>query len=391
MILAPTIRRRENIKQSAAVLYTVAVLDAAGREVRRLPRKRNLILDQGLNAVAARSWVANITHAAVGTGTTPTKRDSGAITFSRAGSVITASANFFDVTDVGRLFKFDSGEEAYITAFTDAQNVTVSIAGTVAASEGTVWYVNQTGLAVESKRTNTYGSDSGDNGSTFVRPSWTFKRTFIFSVESGSVTYQEIGWSHTATAANNLFGRDLISGGVSLIAGQQLKVILELVVTLSPSESTAWSNVITGWSQDGNHGIECCSLDSVAPAAPGTPTGSGVLEPSNGTLYFSLSTSTTALQVAQVGSISPGGVIGARLATGREAYVPGNFYVEFKPTWGPTIGNSASIRSIFLDYSDGSNFNRSIYRVLLAAAETKAGTHKLELTFRFSWQRTLVN
>src|SRR5690606_11548336 len=159
-----------------------------------------------------RRWAASFTSAVVGTGTDPVRRDSGAVTLSRAGTTVTASAGFFEAADVGRLLKMDTGEDMRVISFASSTSVEVDTSRPIAATPGTVWYVNQTALVSESKRSNTYSTDGGANGSTFLVDTWTHKRTFVFSAEAGPVVYREIGWSWTNTVGANLFGRDLLAG-----------------------------------------------------------------------------------------------------------------------------------------------------------------------------------
>ena len=373
--------------QSAEVQYTVEVLDASGRVARRLDRKRNLILDQGLDGVAVRSWAASFTHAAVGTGTTPTKRDSGATTLSRTGSTVTASAGFFEAADVGRLLKFDTGEEVRITAFTDAQTVTTADSGAIAAAEGTVWYVNQAGLTAEVKRTGTYSNDAGANGSTFSAGAWTHKRTFIFTAETGTVVYREIGWSHTAAPGSNLFGRDLLAGaGVALVAGQQLRVSVELSVAYSPVSSTAYASVVTGWAQGGTQGIESAGEGNVQiVTAAGGLGGAGALDPSEAGAAW-VSTLATAISPITSAQLSDNPVILAKAPT-LAAYAGGTFFRERSVTFASTEANSSNIRSIAIGINQ---FWRG-FRILLAAAETKTSAQTLTLVFRLSWGRVLNN
>jgi hypothetical protein len=373
--------------QSAQVHYTVAVLDDRGRAVRRLKRKRNLILDQGLDGIAVRSWAASFTHAAVGTGTTPTKRDSGAITVSRTGSTLTASAGFFEAADVGRLFKFDTGQEVRITAFSSATAVTTATSGAIAAAEGTVWYVNQTGLATETKRSGTYSTDAGANGSSFLAGTWTHKRTFIFSAETGTVTYREIGWSHTATAGANLFGRDLLAGvGVTLVSGQQLRVVVQLSVSFSPGESSPYVNTITGWTQDGAHGIETAStvnLDFVQ--TNGVVNSDGALDPCGAGQAWT-STMSAAIRPISSSQLSDSGVIfskGYVLA----AYSSGTFFRDRTVTFSTTETNSSSIRSV----GYGLNGANCAHRIVFNSNQAKTSAQTLSLTFRLSWGRVLNN
>src|SRR4051812_11153701 len=113
------------------------------------PWRDNLILDSGLNKHASTGWASCFSTCIFGNqvGPTPVSRGPGAITFSQATTTITASGGFFVAADTGRLFKFDSGEECYLT-FVSATQATASISRTVGSGPGTVWYVNQT--AVES-------------------------------------------------------------------------------------------------------------------------------------------------------------------------------------------------------------------------------------------------
>ncbi len=377
---------------AAQVHYTLSVLDSRGRTVRRLPTRRNLILNQGLDGIVTRSWVASFSHAVVGTGTDPTKRDSGAVTVSRAGSTLTSSAGFFEAADVGRLFKFDTGEEVTITAFTDSSNVTTADAGAIAAAEGTIWCVNQTALVTEAKRTATYSMDGGANGSSFAVETWTHKRTFIFSAEVGGVTYREIGWAHTAAAGANLFGRDLLAGvGVTLVAGQQLKVVVELSVAYSPVSPAAYSNVITGgFGGDGDACIEWVEVAVVN--ANGTSGAVRALDVSD-IRVCSLSTLSVALANGSVGPVrlSPHTSAGAGLS--KAAYVAGSFQLVESCEFGVGVGNRSDWRSILIGatWSANASLIESWYRILLDAPAEKLSTHKLGLTFTHSWGRVLVN
>ncbi len=370
--------------------YQLSVINADGSIAFALPPKNNLILDTGLDLPASYVWASLTAFARVGTGTTPVKRDSGAITFSRTGTTVTASANFFESADVGRLLKFDSGEEMYITAFTDAQTVTVDTSGTLGASEGTIWYVNQTVLVAQTKSTSTYGTDSGDNGTTYHAGStaYIFKRTYLFSVESSPVTYNEIGWA--PTSSGNLFGRDIISGGISLVSGQQLKVVVELTVRMRPNTATAYTNVITGWTQDGQCSIEWVGGCFASVLSNGNVIGSGSALDAvdGGGGRISLSTLSSALispTESDPGSESNIAIKGVSLST----YTTGSRQRDKYCTFSISEGNSTNIRSLILGIMSGTN--KRAFRVLLNANETKDSDHTLELRFRITWTRILVN
>ncbi len=377
--------------QSGAVRYALEVIDAHGAPVRRIAQKRNLILDQGLDFVAARNWVENMAYAVVGTGTAPVKRDSGAITFTRALAVVTASAGFFDGAgaDIGRLLKFDTGEEMYIIApAIDTTHANVSVSGALGASEGTLWYVNATGHGAETKRTGTLGTDSGDNGSAFVRPSWTMTRTFIFSAEAAPIIYNEIGWSWTNAAGGNLFGRDIITGGVSVGIGQQLKVILQFILTMSPDTPTAWVNVITGWAQDGVHCQEA-ALGVRYWSDTGALSGYTDLEPSAFGSYCMLSSTATALLNMSTNGPARSGDIGSWPSVKTlSTYVAGTRTRTRTTGWALGESNAVNIRRLVLTTAGQAQEG---YAVLFNANQTKDSSHTLTLYWTMTWGRTLVN
>lgn len=385
------------MKQAASVLYRVSILDAAGGLVRALPPKRNLILDQGLDGIAVRSWAASFAVAVVGTGTDPVRRASGAVTLARSGTTVTASAGFFVAQDVGRLIKWDSGEETYVVSFTSGTEVEVADSGTITAGPATVWYVNQTALQTETKRSATYSTDGGANGSTFAAGVLTHKRTFIFSAEVGTVTYREVGWSWDGSPGANLFGRDLLAGaGVTLVAGQQLKIAVELSVAYSPTSATGWTNTIAGWSEDGQTSLEWLGCATVAAngattTATGDPT-RAALDPSASDAFIVVTGDAAALISAQ--TALPSAIAGqTRKAAGTSAYTAGNFYLDRSATFAVIEGNGA-VRSIFIGNKIGTTPAEPAYsvcRVRLDADETKDSNHTLTITFRFSWGRILTN
>lgn len=106
-----------------------------------------------------------------------------------------------------------------------------------------------TGLQSESKRTSTLLTGSGNVGRTTTADIATFRYTWDHSVEGvGGANYTEHGISPYSSAGNNLFARSLISGGtVSVAEGQQLRVIYDVSVTVTPSVQTATTVGGTGW------------------------------------------------------------------------------------------------------------------------------------------------
>lgn len=369
----------------AAVFYRAAILDAAtGREVFTLPRKKNLILDAGLDRVALDRWQDCIRYAVAGSGVTPTRRDSGAVTVSRTGNVLTASAGWFVAADSGKLFKFNSGQEVKIAAYVDATHVTTTTAGDIAASAGTMWAVNQTGLDAELARTNTYGNGGGDNTVTLDggANALTQRRTFVFPPEGALRTYREVGWSHDGNPGENLFGRDVLPGaGLTLAAGQQLKIVLELVLTvdlLAPEAANAlpWSGGTA------EQQLENISWDAYFNPSYAT----------NGSVFLSESSAVfRASRVTESGS--PGGPLDGvsyQVPVQAAGYVAGSRERAFYGVFTVNDGNSAAIRSAGYGWYDWASLY-PVLRIKFAANQTKDTDHTLRIDFRHSWDRVLVN
>jgi len=250
----------------------------AGRNVGRKvvggnKRKANLVLDQGLNCMARKSGVTNcpgtspagcFTNLVVGSGTNPTTIASGAITFTQAGTTITASGGFFTAAMAGCIFKYGTGSggaEYYITVFTNSTTVTVDTSATVGTPEvATVYFVQQVGLQTlfTPTGTKTYQTNAGDCQSTYSGAIVTHKRTFIIPQQAGSYTVNEIGYgSNVVTSnANVVVGRIVLASSDVVGTSNFYLVVLELNVTYSPAAPTAVGDVGTNINTAGNAMME---------------------------------------------------------------------------------------------------------------------------------------
>lgn len=377
------------IGQQARVRYRTKILNPDGSIARERDWHHNLLLDTGLDFVASNTWVGCFNYCAVGTGITPTNNPSSAITFTQSGTTLTASASFFQSTDVGALFKFGTGTggaEMYVTAFTSSTVVTVSVSGTVGTGTvGTLWYVDQTGLTTEKARTgNLQTPNNTYNFSTMSGSVITHQRTFLFPAVGSGVTYTEIGWSPNSGAGANLFGRDLIpGGGDSLAAGQQYQVQVQLLLTVGPASSTTAPSVITGWTAPGN----CCLEYAAFAAVNGTASFNGnsqSAEPSNSSNLYA-ATATTALQA--MSGTTPVSLSGlSQYAGANGSYVSKSFTQTRSVTMSTSQANG-SINSVGISDSVGT----SSFRVLFSSTQTKDNAHTLTIVFRFTWGRQLSN
>lgn len=250
--------------------FRAHVVSAAGEIIRSTHWQKNLILDSGIDLLYDRRLVAAIAYCVAGTGSTPTRDVPDGDTFSQSGTTVTRASGTdrdFISGDVGKILRFSTGEEAYITGFIDIDNVTVDTSRTVAAATIVLYRVNQTGLAAEVKRSNSYPTylwDDGDSSQGYrvngkdaavaVDADWatgiaTIRRSYDFSVESGGpVNYTEIGLSYTATAGNNLFNRIVLAGAVTVANTQLLRVEVEVTMTQANAVSQPTIETeIPGW------------------------------------------------------------------------------------------------------------------------------------------------
>lgn len=250
------------------------LMDArTGKVVKERPWEKNLVLDQGLNALAQDTTnslqcfpATCSTYCQIGSSNTAVKVSSGAVTFTQAGTTLTASAGFFTASMVNGLFKWGTGTggvEVYITGFTSTTQVTVATSATVSTPEvGTVWMVQQTALQSFLFTSNTYQTLSGDCSTTVVGNVITIQRTYIFGVQASPYSVNEIGWNPTSSTSRCL-GRLVLSSTDVVGTSNFYVVVLAISFTYSPSSPTAVADVGTNVNTAGNAMIEWLSVRGI--------------------------------------------------------------------------------------------------------------------------------
>ena len=168
--------------------------------------KPNLILDVGLNAICVDPYYGWFMEATLGTGTTPTVYDPGAITATASGTACTASSSFFTAGMEGMLIHWDSGEEAYIQTYNSGTSVTLK-ASTTASGAFAVHAVNRTGPASASR------TKMNTNNPTYTLASGvsTQAKTWVFDLETTNKVYTE--GAIRRTNSGSYWSVFLISGG----------------------------------------------------------------------------------------------------------------------------------------------------------------------------------
>lgn len=360
----------------------------------------NLILNNGLDQVATRSWCDCFTYCVAGGGTTASSISSGAITATQVGANVTASGPIFTSAQVGDMIAWDGGEERRITAFTDDQHVTVTPASPNASTDTfVIWNTSRNNLDAETHRSNTYQTGSPNCESSRTGSILHHRRTYDFPVEVGNVTYGEIGFSWAASGLSTIFSR-IVPPAIPVLVGQFLRVVYELAITLSPTLPNHIDPAVGGWpvlpavTKDGDEMLQYCGMSSIASTGATTTFDVGLTtnEPSSSgsaCLVF-LSTSSAAL------SIFPGEV--DRSAGGQAAvntlltpYTSLSFVQDKEATFSVGQANNNGLRSLGTSVGTlGNEYRRIGWAVLFDEAQTKPNTHLLTFTIRYSWGRTLA-
>ena len=363
---------------------------AAGpsREVYSSGFKPNLLTDVGMDWVCGNATRIDFFDAAkLGTGTTPTVYDSGAVTASAAGTALTASSSFFTSEMVGMVIQWDGGAKAYIQSVTDGTNA-VLVTSVTASGAFAVHAVNRTGLAnlVATQTTKyTYG---------ITRSSGVSKRTmsWVFAIESVNRNYTEGGiFCNGGATALSLF---LLTGGtVTILIGQQATLGYEFsasvntgVVTASWPMSEYDTTDPQGWnSTSGQHQVtSLLALDGIVAGYQGA-----VLLPSvdSGSDKAAIAATSTLLGYADNTSVPAPTLIGSSVGGVKSAYVIKSFYRDSTYTFNSTHSNTTAIRSFFL----GDLYMQTGWQFLFDTVKGKTSNQSLSLTIRRALNRVLVN
>lgn len=389
--------------------------------------KRNLILDQGLDMIASLAWCDTFLVCVIGNGTTPTTDSGGASTVSQSGTTVSVDSGSFTfaVGDVGKLIRWDSGgQTAKILAYIGTDSVTVDTSATVSAGTFAMYRVNQTGLASEIKRTNSYVGGAGNCQTVVVSNTLQHRRTWDFAAEAGSATYRELGVSPYYASGNNLFSRILLDTPVSLLAGQILRVTYELHVTLTPTTPQSLTANIAGWpvlpavDTNGVQQWQYVGMSSVGSGGTTTPydIAGYCMEPAFGNgISFSVpngsSTPPTTSTLTVAGAyifLSNNNAAPAAFGTAVNrsttralggssllGYTAGNFYRDKTYTYGLGEANRVDWRSMGIGPTDVTNLTNnnatqySGFVFVFDDFQTKLNTYTLQLIWRFTWNRDL--
>ena len=254
-----------------------------------------------------------------------------------------------------------------------------------------------TGLASESKRTGTLLIGDGNVGRTTTGNTATFRYTWDHSPEgTGGANYSEHGISPSETPGNNLFARSLISGGtVSVAEGQQLRVIYDVSVTVTPSVQTACTVGGTGWPVSGVTDCTGLAIISEWDAAVGSLSTDGLSSTSsflnfanhdgNGCPMYACSE--VSLNSAIDGWLSASRIEGSEIRLYPGTYTNGSFTRNYVPSDYATA-SSWSSTSIYGWAFLSHYYEHNALCFKYTYAQTKANTHRLRYpSITVTWAR----
>lgn len=404
------------INLKAHGIVQCSVINHDGSIDRTYPSQKNLILNQGLNNVcSSTSWADQFLRCAVGTGATVTSAASGG-GVTGAGAVTTftnttpGTFNWTTNSSVGDMIKLtsgaSSGTEVRITAVNSVDDVSYTPSGTISVGEFSVYKTSQTGLTTETDRFSNYLSGVGNCGGSLAGSVVSLKRTFDQVTPPGAVTYNELGFSNAAGAGSNLFSRIKLASGVPLTAGQLLRVVYTLNITITPAASTPVTFSITNWpvlpstSLDGDQGVIQPGLEGVNTSGAtqvggydGSRDGQNVLEPYTVTNHqIFISPSSGAVDTFAGTNVNRTTNMTSRNAT-LSTYAALNFFRDKATTFLVGEANRTDFRSIGIGSLANSktvgNTGNAVVGVF-DESQTKDSLHTLTLTWRISVGRVLA-
>jgi hypothetical protein len=368
------------------------VLDRYKRPVWRGPVQKNLILNNGLDRWCDLTIFGNLAlYCVAGTGSTDTSANPTPTVAVQAGTTVTLAGGTFvftnTATDAGKMLHWNDGHEARIVTVTAPTIIEVTPSQIVASGAFLVYNTNQVGLVTEVKRTNTYLAGAGNTETTYPGVTMQNRRTYDFSPEVGGITYNELGISWVVTPGNNLFSRVKLATGVSMVAGQSLRVIWDLITSFSPictAPAAITPSPITGWA------------GATGDAAICQP--SGLSDINGGYAVTSLEPSVSGTSVLYNWTAfawpswpgNPAGTPHMRGQSGAHAlsvYTPLSFYRDQSYTYLIGEGNGVDI-NVISNARWGLSNPSFVY--LIGSNQTKDSLHTLAITFRYSVGRTLA-
>lgn len=358
-----------------------------GEMVTETPWKHNLMLNEGMNKFGSYgiNWAVTNSHPTssgflsrceVGTGSSENKFVPAGVTASQSGNTITLSASVPTTSShVGRVIKWDSGETAFITVV-DGTTWTAKESQTVASGPFTIYRTNRVGLQSSSKSSPEGGSNIHYDTEDAVGAYFEIEIAYTFSVEAANVNYNECG---IRDLQGVMFSRVVFSSSITVLEGQQIRVVYRFRINVSPKEPVASSLEIGGW----DTGAVTQSLAEMSKLLT-TQISSSLISPNNSmNAWLHKATELPSLTTGSA-TITPRSDKTGDLTWA--AYVVDSFRAQGTFVFSPSQGNGTGWRGIVIG-SAGSNNNVG-FACLFENPVDKLDTYSLTFSYELTWERS---
>lgn len=403
------------IRQQFQGYYKVGVVNVKTEEIEWKAEGKNLILNQGMDHLAASSIADQMTYGINGVGTRPNSQGSGVSEISQSGATVYLSNASGDITDftiafdaypslaqVGDMIAYSNGSQSIITSVTDATHLEVSPSYTFSPGKTfTVWKTSQVGLQVEISRSNSYFVGAGNCGSTVSANSVTHRRSYDFPVQNSPSSYNELGIGWASSGASTVFSR-ILTTPILVSSGFKLRLIYDLQATWQPTSSIYATASIGLWFPNsiGTQSLQSFLISTVDTNG-NSVNSNAVLDPyyiTSGGNWFSIWVSNNSESLAPFGSAVNRTSAFTYNAAGQSSiasYTAGSYLTD-RTGITPTNFSSNTIRSIgfgIVNVGSGIYPASAIYQAfcfVFNQPQTLYNTQQLSLTFRQTWGRTLA-
>ena len=427
------------IGQSLSGKFKTAIINSDGTTAwEQEDWQNNLILNQGMEAVISYTFANCMNLSCGGTGNransfytnvSSASLSSTTVTLTPSGNPLTgiqdftgSVASYTQIAQIGDMVRFDDGTEQRITAV-NPLTLTVTPGGSAPLQPLTIWKTSQVGLQSLYRYACAGSPGNGTAAGSFwfsgtgycgtqtgcgLAPNVIgLRRTWDFAYETASVIYQEagVGWTGNGNVYNpsfantQVFSRVLLNPTLSLVAGQKMRLIYELDVSILPYTSStggfAMTASITNWpvapatDLGGFYNAQGYYINGID--TNGNTNGYNPLEAAGTALCFisdaSAPCSPSGTQANRAGS-RPNTYVGVNTV---DAYVPMSFtiYKNFLfPT--STTFNPASLRTMGIGAQTGGDpAQANAFIVVFNQNQTKTNTQTLGLSWVWNWGRVL--
>lgn len=407
------------INQSFQGFYKAKVVNSTTKEVAwEGDWTKNLILNQGMDAVYSQNIADLSLYGICGTGTRPNSISGETSQITQSGATVylnlrtgladftSSNGTYAASVQVGDMLKYSDNSESRVTAVTDGFNLQVTPSYTFSTGKTfVIWKTSQVGLETETKRSNNYVVGTGNCETTTNVNVRTWRRTYDFTTETSTANYNELGVGWASSGATNVFSRILLGSPITVDVGFNLRLVYDLVGTFTPTASVYSTASIGGWPvSPATNTIGSESLQNFLTSTVGstgtTDASTAMLDPAflttAGPVYLSVfvSPSSSSLSNFATGSDRSTNAGWTTSVMSKASYVASSFYVDKTGVLPVGTGNRTDLRSVgigkLVGVSTPAQAANNVCVFLFNQTQSKNSSQTLSITYRSSWSRTLA-